>query len=194
MRHIHRLLLLARLGHGFATVGRAPAALDFVMSLYVVPLALEDMGLTSKSCSTPFALGSHPVFVWVAPRFRLGRTPDLKSGGDKGEVARRERRHKGQSTAPIHENGAVEAVPAHPTEPPAPPHAHHHAKRSPQSLIAPRRESPSRLSKAAPRRAGQSYRGVVGSRGIGRGVAKGAFAPQSSTAPPPVRSEWAGRT
>ena len=47
-------------------------------------------------------------------------------------------------------------------------------KRSPQSLIAPRRESPQQ-SKAAPRRAGPYEVGVAGSRGIGRGAPEDAF-------------------
>ena len=68
------------------------------------------------------------------------------------------------------------------------PHSPTHPKRSPQSLIAPRRESPQQI-KAAPRRAGPYEVGVAGSRGIGRGVPEDSFAPRSSTAPPPVRCE-----
>eukprot|EP00322_Chrysochromulina_rotalis_P003636 CAMPEP_0115848242 /NCGR_PEP_ID=MMETSP0287-20121206/10815_1 /TAXON_ID=412157 /ORGANISM="Chrysochromulina rotalis, Strain UIO044" /LENGTH=110 /DNA_ID=CAMNT_0003302137 /DNA_START=1400 /DNA_END=1729 /DNA_ORIENTATION=- len=81
-------------------------------------------------------------------------------------------------------------------------------KRSPQSLIAPRRESPTaeqssaasrraiRISpqqiKAAPRRAGQSHGGVAGLRGIGRGISEDSFAPTQPPSPPPVRCECAG--
>ena len=63
-------------------------------------------------------------------------------------------------------------------------------KRSPQHIIAPRRESPQQI-KAATRCAGQSHGGVARSRGIGRGVAKDTIAPTRPPSPPHDRCEWA---
>ena len=83
------------------------------------------------------------------------------------------------------------AAPTHPTDPPACGHAPTptptHPKRSPQPLIAPRRESPQQ-SKAAPRRAGPYEVGFAQiKRGIGRGVARDSFAPRKPASPPLVR-------